>query len=136
MISTCLCHLCPPNLRYSYQSQTSLVKHEKTKHRNNKIIPHLFTIIAPSSYDMNSLETHLLFNFSGSAESGNLLNDNEWGYKDGSGTVAYALMENKTGTYQVNFTWKEHVYKKHHYPLLCGLMTCSFQIDIQDFVSE
>ncbi|CAG8538804.1 16883_t:CDS:2, partial [Racocetra persica] len=73
----------------------------------------------------------------GYKELGNLLNDDKWGYKeDGSGTIAYVLMENKTGTYQMNFTWKEHVYKKHHYPLLCGLMMCSFQIDIQDFVSE
>ncbi|CAG8822323.1 45172_t:CDS:1, partial [Gigaspora margarita] len=67
----------------------------------------------------------------GYKELESLLNDDKWSSKeDGSGTVAYVLMENKIGTYQVNFIWKEHVYKKHYYPLLYGLMTCSFKINV------
>ncbi|CAG8677610.1 12887_t:CDS:1, partial [Racocetra persica] len=67
----------------------------------------------------------------GYKELRNLLNDNEWGSKDnGSGSVAYVLMENETETYQVNFIWKEHVYRKHHYPLSCGSMICIFKIDV------
>ncbi|CAG8844898.1 15582_t:CDS:1, partial [Racocetra persica] len=46
------CHLCPPNLRYPYRSQSSLVKHEKAKHPTNTIIPHIYTITAPSNYDI------------------------------------------------------------------------------------
>ncbi|KAF0540932.1 hypothetical protein F8M41_006032 [Gigaspora margarita] len=73
----------------------------------------------------------------GYKELGNLLNDDKWGSKeDGSGTVAYVLMENENETYQVKFIWKEHVYRKHHYLLSCGLMVCSFKIDVQDFVPE
>ncbi|CAG8733678.1 24231_t:CDS:1 [Gigaspora rosea] len=189
MVSIYLCYLCLPNLRYLYQSQSSLVKHEKTKHQNNKVILHIYTLIAPSSYNIEQFRNEFIIqvkkrlqfgqsvvkrktiqlepfseglfitlfrhistfyfiasqkkyivSFSGSAgykELGSLLNDNKWSSKeDGLGMVAYVLMENKIGTYQVDFIWKEHVYKKHHYPLLCGLMTCSFKIDVQDFISE
>ena len=52
MSSTHLCLLCPPNSRYPYRSQSSLLNHEKHKHPNNKVIPHLPTITAPSNYDI------------------------------------------------------------------------------------
>ncbi|CAG8549402.1 12508_t:CDS:1, partial [Racocetra fulgida] len=73
----------------------------------------------------------------GYKEVASLLNNDKWGSKeDGLEMVAYVLMENKIETYQVNFVWKEHVYRKHHYHLLYGLITCSFKIDVQDFISE
>ncbi|CAG8466485.1 19244_t:CDS:2 [Racocetra fulgida] len=98
MVSTYLCYLCLPNLRYSYRSQSSLVKYEKTKHQNNKIIPHLYTIIAPSSYDIEQFRNAFIIQVKKCLQFGRIYKE------DGSGTVTYILMENKTGTYQINLT--------------------------------
>ncbi|CAG8827180.1 3853_t:CDS:2, partial [Cetraspora pellucida] len=144
--------------RYPYRSQSSLIKHEKVKHPNNKIIPHIYTITAPSNYDIKQFKNAFIiqvkkqlqfgrnavknktihFKESKSYEElGNLLKDNRWGSKeDGSGTTAYVLMENESEMYEINFIWKEYIYKKHYYSLLCGSVICSFKTDVQDFILE
>jgi hypothetical protein len=184
-----LCFLCPSSSRYPYRSRGSLLNHEKHKHPNNRVIPHLPTITIPSNYDIKQFKNAFIIqvkrclqfsqsavrnkkitlepfseglfivlfyntptfhfiasqkmyavDFQGRAgynEIGNLLEDDKWGSREsGSGTTAYVLMENGTETHQVNFVWKEHVYKKHHHPLSCGSMICSFKTDVQDFISE
>src|SRR5215216_7532064 len=55
-MSTHLCLLCPSNSRYPYRSQSSLLNHEKHKHPNNKVIPHLSNIITPSTYDFKQFK--------------------------------------------------------------------------------
>ncbi|CAG8518433.1 7586_t:CDS:2 [Scutellospora calospora] len=153
-----LCYLCPPDFCYPYRSQSSLINHEKVKHPNNIIIPHIYTITVPSNYDIEQFKNVFIIQINkrlqfghnavknktiyfkgnkGYKELENLLKDNRWGSKeDGSGTTAYVLIENESEIYEVNFIWKEHLYKKYYYPLLCGSVICSFKTDVQDFILE
>ena len=43
-------------------------------------------------------------------------------------------MQNPQQTYNVNFIWKERVYRDSNTTLRCGSMRFEFNIDVKDFV--
>ncbi|RIB25511.1 hypothetical protein C2G38_2165778 [Gigaspora rosea] len=100
-----LCYLCSQDFRYSYRSQSFLIKHEKAKHPNNKIIPHIYTITAPSNYNIEQFRNAFIIQVKKRFQFGRnaVKEDNPGSKEDGSGTTAYVLMEHESIAYEVNF---------------------------------
>ncbi|GET56407.1 hypothetical protein GLOIN_2v1475986 [Rhizophagus irregularis DAOM 181602=DAOM 197198] len=137
------CYLC----QKTFSSRKQLLTHERTKHKNNKTIPHLHSLHQPTfeqlvSYQdaYNSVLRKYHYTFKGEAGEGRLkqiLNYEYWNCRQDpkTKTTGYVLFVNSEEIYEVSFSWAQNELVENNRIFQCGTVICTFITDSGEFIN-